>query len=81
MASESKERMITLSHNGLVGGGIGNWIRQREREAEKWRAFVESVWGYLVIRTSERVGEIRSMLGGDVQKRLEKVRAKYIRET
>ena len=35
--------------------------------------FVESVWEYLVSHISEKVNEIRSMSGNDVQKRLETV--------
>ena len=48
MARVSKEQMITLSQDGM--GKILQELDQakRQKEEEKWRMFVESVWGMFV---------------------------------
>ena len=74
LARGSKEQLITLSHDGLEKIQQELDQAKREREVEKWRVFVENVWGCLLNRITEGVNEISTMFGDNVQRVLDMVR-------
>ena len=73
----SKEQMITLAENGMVG--IQQDVDQAERkiEEQKWRVFVENIWGCLMNQITEKVWELRTMFNEDVQVKLDTVCESY----
>ena len=70
VAFVSKEQMITLAEDGMEKYSNVQ-IKQRQIAEEKWRVFVENVWGYLMNQITEKVSELRTMFNEDVQMKLD----------
>ena len=51
----SKEQMIKLAENGMKKLQQGTDQAERQIEEEKWRVFVENIWGCLLNQITEKV--------------------------